>query len=52
MAGRSPFGWDLPPGVTQSMIDRAYGYDDEGEEDPEDDDYDGDLLDEDPEIPL
>src|SRR5215467_3460019 len=25
----SKFGWDLPPGVTQRMIDEAYGRDDE-----------------------
>ena len=24
---RSIFGWDLPPGVTQRMIDEAYGPD-------------------------
>lgn len=23
---RSPFGWSLPPGVTHSMIDEAYGF--------------------------
>lgn len=30
--GNSPFGWDLPPGVTQKMIDDHFGGDDEPED--------------------
>jgi hypothetical protein len=29
---RNVFGWDLPPGVTQRMIDEAVGADDPTEE--------------------
>lgn len=25
MSSRNPFGWDLPPGVTNKMIDDAFG---------------------------
>ena len=29
---KHPFGWDLPPGVTQRMIDESVGGDDPTEE--------------------
>jgi predicted transcriptional regulator len=32
MSNRNVFGWDLPPGVTQRMIDESYGFADPSEE--------------------
>jgi len=32
MNSRNVFGWDLPPGVTQRMIDESVGGDDPSEE--------------------
>jgi hypothetical protein len=41
--GPNPFGWDLPPGVTDADIDRASpGYRDDEPDDEEDGDIDED----------